>query len=442
MSSNELSRMLSQAARHIDAGRTQQAKEALQRTLMAYPMSGDAHFQLAVILHDENDLSGAVRHFQSLLKISPELAEVHFNVGTLLKQMGRTQEAAESFERAVKLNPAMADAHNNLGVIHREQGDLEKAVECFERAIKHAPKMVPALVNLGAALVKLRRPERAIEACRLASELSPDLPNAHFVLGLALELAGQKDEAVECMERASRLKGDNEIRFHLAASKGVTPPPIAPPEYVASLFDAYATRFESHLRDSLHYRTPEHIYAAVCRTAPDRRFDVMDLGCGTGLCGQLFRSLANRLIGIDLSSEMIRETTSKNLYDELYVQDITECLTGRTEELDLILAADVFVYVGDLDETFRLTAAALRDQGLFAFSAEADEPEEGEDRSPVGYRLSPSRRYVHSIDYVRRLAEKYGLREKAADMAVIRTQGGENVQGWIVVLEKPGSLKG
>lgn len=437
MKSDPLSRLLVRAETHLKAGRLTQAKLGYQQILAEFPKSTEAHFQMAILLHDERDPEGAVRHFERLLHLSPNLAEVQFNLGTLLAQLGRKQEAAERFRKAIALQPTMADAHNNLGVALRDLGEAELAIESFESAIHHAPKLFSALVNLGTTLIKCRRPDRAVEVCRLACELQPDVADTHLALGLALELAGQQDEAVRCLQEAVRRKPESaEWRFHFAASTGCGNPTAAPAEYVASLFDAYAEKFDEHLCGSLHYQTPEHILSAVLKVAPARCFDILDLGCGTGLCGVLFQSIATRIVGIDLSGEMIRIATSRNIYNELQVNDISGYMRGRNSEFNLILAADVFVYVGDLSETFQLASAILRPGGLFAFSVEAAEDLLNDAPQVDRYRLTPSRRYVHTLDYVRQLAAEHGFLERSAERTTLRTQAGADVRGWIVVLEE------
>lgn len=436
MKKNELAELVARAESHLTAGRTRQAKRAFQQILARHSDSKESHFQMAVLLHDENNLEGAVFHFRSLLQISPELAEVHFNLGTLLSKLGRTAEAAEAFSKAVELKPDLAEAHNNLGIIHRDLGDPDKAIECFESAVSSSPNFVAALLNLGTTLIKCRRAERAVEVCRRARDLNPDLADTHFALGLALELTGLKDESILCMEEAVRRKPETNMKFHLAASKGLTAPPIAPPEYVASLFDAYAARFDEHLCGTLKYQTPELIHAAVSTFITDGPLEILDLGCGTGLCGKLFRPIARRLTGIDLSSEMIREATARQIYDETHVTNISQFLENRAERYDLILAADVFVYVGDLQNTFQLVFTALRDSGLFAFSAEAATESSDDVQPDVGYRLSSTRRYTHTESYLRQLATETGFVERCVQLATLRMQAGEGVKGRIVVLQK------
>ncbi len=437
MKASILASLLSRAESHRKAGRRKRAKFAYQEILEKHSQSTEAHFQLAILLFHEHDIEGAVRHFQCLLQLSPELAEIHFNLGTVLAMLGRNQQAAESFERAISLQPSMADAHNNLGIALGELGDIERAITSFESAIQHSPRFVAALLNLGTTLIEARCLVRAVEVCRIARDLDPDLADTHLALGLALELAGEDVEAIQCFQEAVRRNPQSaDWQFHFAAFIGMEAPSIAPRDYVASLFDTYAAQFDKHLRGSLRYQTPEHILKAVLAAAPDQMFDILDLGCGTGLCGELFRPFASRIVGVDLSSEMIRAANNRSCYDALEVNDIVSFLKNQTAMSDLILAADVFVYVGDLSETFHLSSAALRANGLFAFSVEAADAIPNAPTSSVGYHLNRSRRYSHSLAYIRQLATEHEFFEHSVTLKSLRTQGGQDVQGWIVVLEK------
>jgi predicted TPR repeat methyltransferase len=134
------------------------------------------------------------------------------------------------------------------------------------------------------------------------------------------------------------------------------------------------------------------------------------------------------MAGVDLAPRMISAARRRGCYHELAVGDIATALRPCVASFDLVLAADVFVYIGDLAETFGLAAIALRPAGLFAFSVEAHEGE--------AYVLGPTRRYQHSLAYVRKLAAEHGLTEAHAQRSVLRTDAGAEVTGWIVVLRK------
>ena len=144
--------------------------------------------------------------------------------------------------------------------------------------------------------------------------------------------------------RAIALKPDSPDWQHLlAALTGDSSPTTTPASYVRSLFDSYAGEFDAHLVDTLGYRVPELLLAAVLALAPQRKLDILDLGCGTGLCGVHFRPHAQRLTGVDLSQPMLAKAAARGIYDSLVSADAAEFLHADNVPFDLVLAADVFV---------------------------------------------------------------------------------------------------
>lgn len=429
MSSSSQRRYLDQAAAHAKAGRSQRAESIYRQILRQEPGNTEALFQIAILAIDAADWPTAIAYFRKLLSERPELAEVHFNLGTILARVGQIDEAMNSFQQAIAMQPEFSDAYNNLGQILLARGDLEAALQHFTKASALAPQSLPANMNVTNTLLKLRRYDEAVTAAQRLVESHPTAGEAHFTLGLALDFAEQREAAVASFRKAVELRPDEaEWKFHLAARGEEQVPTIAPAEYVRTLFDAYAERFDEHLVGNLHYRTPEHLLAAITAVAPERTFEMLDLGCGTGLCGNLLHTRATRLVGIDLAPQMIKVAERRGIYTELQVADIAGYLRGRQAEFDLIVSADVFVYIGDLAEVFALTATALRPGGLFAFSVEAHDHE--------GYVLNEARRYAHSLPYLRALAAEHGLRELSVDPVVLRVDYGATVVGTVIVLEK------
>jgi predicted TPR repeat methyltransferase len=437
VAAGKLARMMDDAYAQLQAGRARVAESRFQSVVAEFPEAADAYFQLAILRYDDQDLPGAVQYFQAYLKLQPNVAEVHFNVGTLLTAQKRSREAIEAFQHALRLQPDLAEAHNNLGILYRDLGDMPQAEQHFREAIEINPKFVAAVVNLGTTLTRRRAGEETLEVCRKACELNPELPEAHLALGLALEQDGRSEEAEHVLAEAARLRPDSVIwRYHLAAARGLAPPAAAPEEYVASLFDAYAPRFDEHLLGRLQYQTPERI-VEVIRVCGDRRSaSALDLGCGTGLCGEVIRSMVDRLEGVDLSAGMIEQATQRGCYDELVVSGINDYLEAKSGEYDLIVSSDVFIYIGDLADTFARVTNALRPSGLFVFSVEATAAETDSQTPDIGYRLNSTRRYSHSLSYLQRLASEHRLTERHAAKEIMRIQAGEDVFGWIVALQK------
>jgi predicted TPR repeat methyltransferase len=203
-----------------------------------------------------------------------------------------------------------------------------------------------------------------------------------------------------------------------------------PRGYVTRLFDDFASTFERRLVVELAYQVPKALRAAVARHWPRQppvNLDVLDLGCGTGLVGRQFRDVARCLTGVDLSKGMLAEAARSEVYDRLVCDDVVHYMRFAGDRFDLILAADLLIYIGDLTELFAAASAILPAGGLFAFSIEAhDEP----------YVLRRTRRYAHSLDYIREQAERNGLAVLEVTPVDLRRGDDGPVAGHVIVLER------
>lgn len=445
---------------HHRLGRLEEAIAHYRQALQLAPDYTDAHFALGVALQAEGE-DEAVHHLRKALKLNPNHVDAHFTLSTVLQAQGMHDEAVRHLQKALRLKPDHAKAHNNLGVLFKEQGKLNDAVLHYREALRIAPDFADAYNNLGIALKGQGKFKEAILQYRQSLRLQPDAAETHYNLGLALQATGNLSEALESYQsalqqlefadahfgvgsvlkdqgrfdeaaasyrQALRLRPDfAEAQHYLATVGGVPLPDAASPEYVTMLFDGYAERFDHHLTETLGYRTPELLHRAVVAVmAPDQLLDVMDLGCGTGLCGPLFRPLAHTLTGVDLSVQMVDKARGRAVYDHLIVGDMQTCLCNAQSAFDLILAADVFVYVGHLLPVLQAGFAALREGGYFAFSVEVVEDEP--------YTLLPNGRFAHSIEYVRQTSIAASFTEVSVESAILRTENTQPIRGYLVVL--------
>jgi predicted TPR repeat methyltransferase len=204
-------------------------------------------------------------------------------------------------------------------------------------------------------------------------------------------------------------------------------PPLMPRADVIALFDDMAPRFDALLVDELEYRVPERLRAAIDRAAPARRFDVaLDLGCGTGLMGAQLRPIVDLLDGVDLSPRMLERARARGVYDRLHEADVVEHLATTGARHDLIVATDVFIYIGDLAPLFETARAALAGGGLLAASIERHDG--------VDVRLAPTGRYQHARAYLERLAAAHDFATLAFDACEQRLEAGAFINGWTFVL--------
>lgn len=271
--------------------------------------------------------------------------------------------------------------------------------------------------------------EIAADLMAQALERAPDFAPGHVERGTILEKAGDITAAALAYETALSLDAKDVAGagLRLARLRGLTPSG-APPAHVEALFDGYAERFESHLVGALAYCAPDLIAAAIRAAAPGRRFArALDLGCGTGLMADALPVEVVDLAGVDLSGRMISLARARNRYSELDAGDMVPWL-NRQSGADLVLAADVLVYVGALEPVFAAVAGALLPGGLFAFTVQSG--------PSSGYRLGDDLRFGHSERYLRTCAKAHGLEVVSLDAAVTRHDAGRPVPGLLAVLRK------
>ncbi|MDQ2994330.1 MAG: methyltransferase domain-containing protein, partial [Pseudomonadota bacterium] len=178
------------------------------------------------------------------------------------------------------------------------------------------------------------------------------------------------------------------------------------------------------------YETPQLLYDAVIAVIADDLHPrkILDLGAGTGLAGALFKDIAHPLIGVDVSARMIQVAEQKGIYDALVLADIHDALRIHRHN-ELIIAADVLTYLGNLSPLFDLVQQALTPQGLFAFSIEIAP------RANKTYTLQTTIRYAHAREYIQDLAKAHGFDIITESKVTLRRQRNEGLPGMLYVLQ-------
>jgi predicted TPR repeat methyltransferase len=406
-------------------GDAQLAVNLADEALAAGVDAAELHHLRAVALLKLKRAPEAITAARAAIERKPDHASAHHHLGVALRATGATAEARQALHKAVEVDPAFARAWHGLGVMEAEEGKLEAAAEMFRRAIEAKPDYSAAAQALTQVLTRAGRAEEAHVILKEAAFRA-----ARRAASPAPQAAGSTSDAIADLEAKLTPEGRaSQMHYALATLLNVFPPAQSPASGVTKLFDDYAERFDKHL-GKLDYRVPEMLAAAVAETRPDRLLDVLDLGCGTGLCGAALRPLARGLHGVDLAPAMIAKSAERGVYDELTQGEMLGALRAHAPAtLDLIVATDVLIYVGDLAPVFEGAADALRPGGLLAFSVEAS----AGDR----YHLQPTRRYAHSQPYVERLARIYGFNVERFDTIPVRMEAGRRLAGYLVLLRVP-----
>ncbi len=405
------------------------------------------------------------------LALSPAQPDLWLLLGILRKKQNDPDRAEAACRAALAQEPASAMAWQCLGLIKEERGDYAGAIDCLAACLKQGEATAALQANLGKLCYQTGRFFEACAAFGEAARLDSVNPHYRLMLGKAHFLQDViQGDAVEAAlaryrDRAGLPAGDKDLvdlfnsafalltgfghaeaatrigrkrlelwptspsaKYLLEALVGRPGLDHSPAEYVVEHFDAFAEGFDAQLAGVLGYDIPEKIRATLQTVvSPGRLHDVLDAGCGTGLCGPLLRGLERGLTGVDLSPKMLELAGRRGIYDRLVCADLIAFLEHSPGCFDLLVAADVMIYLGDLARFFAAAAMAVRPGGLMALSTERLEDE--------GYRLLSSGRFAHAPEYVRRLAEPHFLEQVCSD-TTIRLEAAERVRGNLFVFQR------
>jgi len=406
------------------------ADEIYRTVLEAAPDHADALHFSGVLAHQQADSDQAVALIERSVELEPDRADWHSNLGIVRQDRVDLDGAVAAYRRAIALEPRHANAHNNLGVVLRAKGEPAEAEAAYREAIRIDPEHSDAYHNLGVLLNGQKRSHEAAICFSKVITLSPAHPEARRLLALAHCTLGDVDKAIEVFEEWLAEEPDDPIALHmLAACSGRDVPVRASDAFVEATFDSFAGSFDAKLAKLL-YRAPALVAETLARSGVEaaNELDVLDAGCGTGLCGPLLAPYARRLVGVDLSERMLAQARARDVYSELVKGELTEYLRGSAGMFDAIVSADTLVYFGPLEAVVAAAARALRPGGLLVFTVE----EQAED----GYSLSVNGRYRHARGYLEQVLADAGLQPEVVS-AELRLEAGDPVAGLVVRGTRP-----
>lgn len=404
--------------------------EALYRRILAASANepNALHF-LGVLKHQRGEPDTAITLIRRAIAAAPTQADPHNNLGNILVETARPEEAATAYRRAIALKADHADALSNLGAVSRALGDAAGAEAAYRDAIAFAPEHREAHKNLGRLLAGLGRHEEAVACFWKSVMLEPKRPETRRLLAMAHYANGDIPAAVAVLDEWLADEPDSPTARHMhAACSGKSVPERASDAYVEETFDRFAESFDSKL-ERLSYRAPQLVGEALARfSPPDGSLDLLDAGCGTGLCGKPIRAHARRLTGVDLSGRMLAQAERLGLYDELVKDELTHHLVAHPGAYDAAISADTLNYFGALEAIFGAFATALRPGGLLVFTLEDDAgaSETG------GFRLNAHGRYSHSRAYLTETLAAAGFDTIAIEPGILRMEAAKPVEGLVI----------
>jgi predicted TPR repeat methyltransferase len=424
--------LLDRAASSIEYGRLDQAEAICREILQSSPRTAAAYNILGIIYQEKELIDDAISVLRKAVELDSSDANTFFNLGTVLGQQGQYKQAEIALRKGLALAPRTAKARNNLGLALVRLGKLDEAMKSLEKATELAPHYGDAWFNLGDAYYCKGDLQKAVAAFQRCTRLIPDFVEAHFNLSIAQHDLKLLPDAIKSLERTIELDPEHTAAQHMLAALTGETPDSAPQQFVTKLFDQYSDRFETDLVNRLEYRIPTRLRELLSEylQAETRLERVVDLGCGTGLSGQAFSDITDYLAGIDISQKMLEEARKKEIYDDLILGELCEQLQQLPGLYNLFIAADVMVYIGNLETLFTAVSSKAQPEAYFIFSVESQQVQD--------FSLQPSGRYGHASAYISRLAAAYNFKVVAQENADIRKEGDAWIPGEIFILQKNG----
>lgn len=463
--------MLANALKEHQAGNLDLAKKLYLDIIKATPKDYKALHLLGILLAQRQEFTESLGFIEQALKINPESSELHNCMGDILRNLNQYEAAVLSYQKALQLNPD-SNTYNlacknliyllhKLGVTLINEKKYEEAIFYFKEILSLQPEHAEALSNLGAIFLLQKDPvnalpyflkllkltqdfdvyynigviymdlsrfdEAVIYFCE-AIKIQPDSFAAHANLGVIYLRRQDFFEAKKYYKLAYKLQPENqEISYILAALEQKDNLSKAPNEYVQHLFDEYAPYFERHLK-LLNYQVPQLLFNAVqIYINADSKISILDLGCGTGICGVEFEPVAKELIGVDISKGMLELARQKNVYTDLKNMSIEKSI-GIFFNIDLIIAVESLVYFGDLEKIFKDSYSALKSGGIFACTVEKT------DKYP--YTLQQTARFAHNLKYINELAEYNNFISLKINEIVLRRHYETDIKGYIFIFKR------
>jgi predicted TPR repeat methyltransferase len=268
-----------------------------------------------------------------------------------------------------------------------------------------------------------------ISALQRAINSGPYDPRAYAELCQVLCAAGRADYAADIFKRWARIDPKNPtVDYMKAGCLGTPAPARAPEEYVKEEFNLFSLSYDRVLHQ-LNYVVPRLVAEEMTRVfAPRRELEILDGGCGTGLCGRELRPYAHTLVGVDLSEGMLRHAHYRGVYDEIVRAELRGWLETQRQRFDVIVLADVLIYFGELKSVFEAAAAALKRNGTIIFSTEAP----AGNNSESSFYLNAAGRYGHGENYLREVLDQSGFTICTLALHVIRNEDRQVVKGFVV----------
>lgn len=428
-----MDKLLKKAINRHNAGKLAEAVQLYKKILKQNPWHLDGNYMLGTLYAEQGQLAQAQVCLEKAAQIKSDSPYIQNNLGNVYRSQEKYAQAIQCFRRAIDLQPEMVQALNNLAVVLKLSGQLDEAENLFNRVLQLDPAFADARYNLGNIFWD-RNEKAAAAACyQQVLETNPEHARALDRMGDYWLSKGDTHKALDCFNKYLHLQqaDDCGVALKLAYLGKGDMPLRQPGQLVVETYEKKAASWERDVaRADMAFLGPRQIEAWLNTVPmePDSQ-DILDLGCGTGLCGEFLKSRAHRLVGVDLSPAMLALARAKNIYDELVADDVMAYMLNCRESFSLIIASGVLIFFSDLQPLLAAASKLLRPGGRMVFTAYSS--------SEADIAVRHNYHFAHSRNYLEKTAAAQHLLVERLDETVHEYEYGQAQAGFLVVLLRP-----
>lgn len=303
------------------------------------------------ISHERSEWDNAIQNYTLALQQNPQSSPLFRNIGSVYHAKQQYQLAFASYQQAIELDKHDSSPYLKLAYLYEDLAVKDwleasaNARKCYEYYLESVNNDdLAALIRFGNFLVREHDTENAIKIYNKALAINETSSSVWFNLAYAQIKLAMFDEGKTSLQNVIELDSNNLAAIHMLTAldeKKNVDAVTMNENYIKQLFANYAQDYDEHLR-KMRYSVPRLVRQEISKkfgfeAAEDHSvnlntcaqhaqnecddhkpqynasLNILDLGCGTGLIGIFLKDFSKKIVGVDISAEMIEVCRNKRV---------------------------------------------------------------------------------------------------------------------------------
>jgi protein O-GlcNAc transferase len=201
-----------------EQGRSNEAREVLERAVRMAAEDADGHYLLAGIIEATGPRDVEISHLRKAIGLRPDFDLARRQLIVALFKSDKWAEATELCEESIAILPNSAEMHFYRSNLYLHADAKALAISSCKQALALNPALIAARQSLSRLLLDTEQFEQAEVSYRREIELSPEHYGAYHMLGVVLNRMGKHAEAIELFKRSISLNPNSGASYSSLAA--------------------------------------------------------------------------------------------------------------------------------------------------------------------------------------------------------------------------------